>query len=107
MDFYHLEYEGLENIVRSKAFESMSKMGKQMSLALREMNPIIWGEGNNLAQMSTILADMVKINPEQANQMRKAMSNSLLQLGTIIDLKSQKDTKQEEKDSKEEEIERT
>ena len=39
--------------------------------------------------------------------MRKAMSNSLLQLGTIIDLKSQKDTKQEEKDSKEEEIERT
>lgn len=84
----------------------MSKMGKQMSLALREMNPIIWGEGNNLAQMSTILADMVKINPEQANQMRKAMSNSLLQLGTIIDLKSQKDTKQEEKDSKEE-IERT
>lgn len=85
----------------------MSKMGKQMSLALREMNPIIWGEGNNLAQMSTILADMVKINPEQANQMRKAMSNSLLQLGTIIDLKSQKDTKQEEKDSKEEEIERT
>lgn len=78
-----------------------------MSLALREMNPIIWGEGNNLAQMSTILADMVKINPEQANQMRKAMSNSLLQLGTIIDLKSQKDTKQEEKDSKEEEIERT
>ena len=107
LDFYHLEYEGLENIVRSKAFESMSKMGKQMSLALREMNPIIWGEGNNLAQMSTILADMVKINPEQANQMRKAMSNSLLQLGTIIDLKSQKDTKQEEKDSKEEEIERT
>lgn len=84
----------------------MSKMGKQMSLALREMNPIIWGEGNNLAQMSTILADMVKINPEQANQMGKAMSNSLLQLGTIIDLKSQKDIKQEEKDSKEE-IERT